>query len=147
MRKISIEINDIKLAATISNTKTAMAIYDSLPIKGTLQRWGDEIMVEFPVQINEDGNTTRKVEIGDIAYSANDASLCLFFGRTPLSTGKKPVAQNLVNVIGKIEGNPDILKTINSQSQVQIKKWSQQKSDSSRVVTKGRVIPLWRDTA
>lgn len=147
MRRVFFEINDIRFTATISNSKTANAVYDSLPCTGTVQRWGDEIMFSIPVKLNEDANATANVEIGDLAYSTTDSSLCIFFGKTPFSSGKKPKAHNLVNVFGKIEGSTDLLKGIKSQSPVKVNKFEIPKTEKSSTASKGQVIPIWRETA
>ena len=147
MRRILIEINDIKLTATILNSKAADAIYNALPFKGKVQRWGEAILFDTPVKMDVESKATKNIEIGDIAYSAMDSSFCIFFGKTPFSTSKKPKAHNLVNVFGKVDGNLELLKRISSQSQIQIKRIYNQKTDKSTNNSKGRVIPLWQETA
>ena len=145
MRKILIRINDIELTATISNNKTANSIYNALPFKGIAQRWGDQILFEIPVKIREDNDATKNVEVGDMAYCTMDSTFCIFFGRTPLSRGKKPKAFSLVNIFGKIEGNLELLKGINSGSLVQVKRLNDQISDKVTFPSKGNIIPLHRE--
>lgn len=147
MRRILIEINSIKLIATLSDTKTAQIIYNALPFQGMVQRWGDQILFELPIILNKEINAKKNVEVGDIAYWTIGSSLCIFFGRTPFSTGNRPRAFSPVNVFGKIEGNLELLKSVQSQSKIQVKKLCQQKPNKSSKETKGRVISIWRDSA
>ena len=85
------------------NPITARKIIESLPIEGRVNRWGDEIYFEIPVQIDEE-NSQEEVEVGDIAYWPPGNALCIFFGRTPVSETEKPKAYSPVNVIGKVGG-------------------------------------------
>ena len=129
MRKILIIIDDIELTATISDNKTADEIYNALPFKAIAQRWGDEIFFDIPVKIEEELEVTRKVEVGDIACWSFNSTFCIFFGKTPVSRGKKPRAFSYVNVFGKIEGGVELLKDVKSQSPVLVKKSIEQKSE------------------
>lgn len=147
MLRIIIEINDIELTATISNNKTGLAIYNALPFNGIAQRWGDQILFDIPVKIDVDNNATRNVEVGDIAYCTMGSIFCIFFGRTPFSTGKKPKAFNLVNIFGKIEGNVELLKGVNSQSKVHVKRLNDQKTDKVSFSSKSKILPLHRASA
>ena len=142
MLRVIIGINDIELTATLSNSKTGLAIYNALPFTGIAQRWGDHILFDIPVKIDVDNNATKNVEIGDLAYCTMGSTFCIFFGRTPFSRGKKPKAFNLVNIFGKIEGNLESLKGVNSQSKVHVKRLNDQKSDNFIFPAKGKIIPL-----
>ncbi len=74
---------------------------ESLPIKGIVNRWGDEIYFETDVIVDEEENSKEVVELGDIAYWIPGRAICLFFGKTPISDDKIRPA-SAVNVIGKI---------------------------------------------
>ena len=122
MRRIVIVINEIELNATLLDTNTADAIYNAIPINGFAQKWGDEIYFEIPVKMEQEAEAKEEVEVGDLAFWPIGSAFCIFFGRTPVSTGNKPRAYSPVNVFGKIEGNLDVLKEVESQSMVQVKK-------------------------
>lgn len=122
MRRIQIKVNDIKLTATLLETPTADAIYNAIPTKGFSQIWGDEIYFEIPVTMEEEQEAKEEVEVGDLAFWPIGSAFCIFFGRTPVSTGNKPRAFSPVNVFGKIEGNPEVLKKVKPQSLVEITK-------------------------
>ncbi len=122
MRRISIVIDNMELTATLLDTPTADAIYNALPLEGLTKIWGDEIYFEIPVEVNQEPDAKEEVEVGDIAYWPIGLAFCIFFGKTPVSTGNKPRAYSPVNVFGKIEGSPDALKAVRSQSLVQVTK-------------------------
>ena len=122
MRRLSITINDIELKAILFDTPTAEAIYNVLPINGHAQKWGDEIYFSIPVKMDEEAYAREEVEVGDLAFWPVGSAFCIFFGKTPVSRDNKPRAYSPVNVFGKIEGNLDVLKNVNSQSLVQVEK-------------------------
>ena len=103
-----------------NNTKTAEEIKKILPIKGIVNRWGDEIYFEIPLKIKEKENTKQIMEVGDIAYWIEGNCFCIFFGKTPLSRDNKPVAADLVNVFGKIKGDIAILKKSEDGEEIKI---------------------------
>jgi hypothetical protein len=122
MRKILIVINGIELKATLFDTQTADAIYTAIPFKGYAQLWGDEIYFGIPIKMGQEAEAREEVEVGDLAFWPVGSAFCIFFGRTPVSINNKPRAYSPVNVFGKIEGNPEVLKQVNSQSLIQVKK-------------------------
>jgi len=68
----------------------------------------------------EDGKEV--VEMGDVAYWPDGPSLCLFFGRTPASRGNEIRAASPVTVMGRIVGDPKVLKSVRSGSVITVEK-------------------------
>lgn len=93
--------------------KTADMILKSLPMKYKviLQRWGEELFFFLPDTLKDIGYENAKIEleIGDIAFWPRDPACCIFFGKTPLSKGLKPVAMEPVNLFAKVIKGIDIL--------------------------------------
>ncbi|MBI1934929.1 hypothetical protein HYS31_00670 [Candidatus Woesearchaeota archaeon] len=112
--KIKIFVNDIEAGVELEETQTARTIYNSLPIDGAANRWGDEIYFVIPVRVDEEKNATDIVEKGDVAYWPEGSCFCIFFGKTPESTEDGIRAASKVNVFGKIIGNSAIFKTVNN---------------------------------
>lgn len=119
---ITIMIKDISLKAILYNTKTAKAIYDSLPIEAIPERWGDEFYFEIPVEMPLDETATTRVKIGDIGYWPPGNALAIFFGPTPISSGDDPVPASDVNLVGKLLDDATILKTIKGKNKIRIEK-------------------------
>lgn len=86
------------------NPKTCKAIWDNLPLKLTLSRWGEELYGSIPIKIEEE-NSQLECEIGDVGYWMQGSGFCIFWGPTPASSNDKPVAASPVNVFAKIEGD------------------------------------------
>ena len=127
MRKIKIRSKAIgeivaKLLET-KNPKTAEAIWSALPIKSTVNTWGDEIYFNIAVNLTSE-NSVQIVEKGDIGYWPPGKAFCIFFGSTPISEGNEIRAASPVNVFGKILGNLEIFRKIRDGDEVIIEKAS-----------------------
>ena len=120
--KIKIFTGDIEAVAELDNTPTAKAIYNSLPLDGAANRWGDEIYFVIPVKIDAEKNATELVEEGDVAYWPEGCCFCIFFGKTPESTETEIKAASKVNIFGKIIGDSSIFKKIQNGDLVIVEK-------------------------
>ncbi|MCM8764046.1 MAG: cyclophilin-like fold protein [Candidatus Omnitrophica bacterium] len=103
MKKICFKIGSEKIQGTLNKSKTASAIYSALPLKNTVNLWGQEIYFYIDIHLPlEDGRDI--VNIGDIAYWPDGPAICIFFGPTPASKGNEIKPYSKVNLIGKIDG-------------------------------------------
>ncbi|NVM31908.1 MAG: DUF3830 family protein [Candidatus Helarchaeota archaeon] len=96
------------------NPRTVEAILKSLPMnKVLLQRWGEEIFFFLPdydfLKALGEENAQTELKIGDVAFWPRDPACCIFFGKTPLSQGERPVAMEPVNVFGRVVQGMDVL--------------------------------------
>ena len=78
--KLKIFVNEHEIEVELENTSTAKEIYNSLPLDGAANRWGDEIYFVIPARIDAEEDATDVVEIGDIAYWPEGSCFCIFFG-------------------------------------------------------------------
>ena len=120
--KIKIFFNEHEFEAELENTPTAKYIYNSLPLDGAVNRWGDEIYFAIPVRIEAEKDATDVVELGDVAYWPEGSCFCIFFGKTPESTDEEIKAASKVNIFGKITGDLSIFKTANNGDLVVVEK-------------------------
>ena len=119
MTQIKIEFENISIDAVLNDSETANKIKKILPISNSVNTWGDEIY--FSIGVNDDENDSKEVvELGDLGYWPPGNAFCLFFGLTPASEGDKIMPASPVNVIGKILGDLEILKSIKSGDKVSI---------------------------
>jgi len=93
-----------------TGTETVRALRQSLPIRGEVRRWGDEIYfhVDFRAPLEEGARADMKV--GEIAYWPAGPALAIFFGPTPASRGREPRAASECNVIGRVLADPSMLR-------------------------------------
>ena len=110
--KIRITSGNIQTIAELRNTPTAKAIYNSLPIEGSANRWGDEIYFPIPVNLDAEPDAKDIVEKGDIAYWPEGNCFCIFWGRTPASKSNEIRAASKVNVFGKVKGDAKIFSKV-----------------------------------
>ena len=120
MTQIKIEFENASIDAVLNNSETADKIKKILPLSNSVNTWGDEIY--FSIGVN-DGEIDSKevVELGDLGYWPPGNAFCIFFGLTPASEGDKIMPASPVNVIGKILGDLEILKSIKSGEKVSVK--------------------------
>jgi hypothetical protein len=119
---IRIRVGAVALEAELKSTRTAKAIYDLLPVEAKMNVWGDEFYFSVPIIKDYRETATLKVEVGDIAYWGNGHSIAIFFGRTPVSTGSEPVPADRVNIIGKIKGDPTVLRSATEATLIRMEK-------------------------
>jgi hypothetical protein len=109
-RQVSLEFSGLGEKAVIElddsgSPATVRAIIESLPIKMTIERWGDELYsAPTPVKVGEE-NAKSEVELFDVAYWPEGSALCFFYGHTPMSK-EKILPYSPVNVVGKIKTRP-----------------------------------------
>lgn len=120
-RKISIKAGDVQLTASLDDTATAQAIWDTLPIRAKGNTWGDEIYFAIPVEMGEE-NSREVVALGDIAYWPPGKAFCMFFGPTPVSREDEIRPASAVNVVGAMEGDLEALKQVPNGAEVTLER-------------------------
>ena len=112
MKKARIICGRLEFDAELFDTKTTRLIANETPMFGKANVWGDEIYFPISVVAELEEDAQEEVELGTLAYWPPGKALCIFFGPTPVSTSAKPRAYSPVNVIGKVHGRIDDLRTI-----------------------------------
>lgn len=84
----------------------------SLPCSSTASRWGDEVYFRAPVEAELDHDARQVVPRGTICFWVQGSSVAIPYGPTPVSVGKECRLVTAVNVIGAIEGDADLLSTV-----------------------------------
>ena len=120
-RVITIKTNEINVKAEINDTKTADVIWQALPVRSTVNTWGEEIYFGIPVDA-EPENGQEVVEAGDIGYWPPGKAFCIFFGPTPASRGDEIRAASPVNVFGKVIGDSQVFKAVKNGDTIAIDK-------------------------
>jgi hypothetical protein len=120
--KIRITAGSVEAEAELLDNQTARRIHDALPIEASANTWGDEIYFTIPVECDREEDARAEVEVGDLGYWLAGSGFCVFFGRTPMSSGDKPVAASEVNVFGKVVGDPTAFKSVRSGDKVLVER-------------------------
>ena len=120
MKKIIFEFEKLSIDGELNDSPTSKALINSLPIEGISQIWGDEIYFSTSISKENDEWAKETVDLGDIAFWPPGNAICLFFGPTPVSSGDEIRPASATNVMGKIIGDLEELKTINSGDNVKV---------------------------
>ena len=119
-KKILISSDGIIVEGILRDSPCANAIWNSLPLEGSVNLWGKEIYFAIPLALEEDSTAQDVVELGAIAYWPPGRALCLFFGQTPVSHEDECRAASPVNLIGHITTDLSKLTKIRSGSAVTV---------------------------
>jgi len=103
-------VGDLKVEAELNESKTAQLIWESLPIEGKTNLWGEEIYFAIPVTTGQDRGARDVVSSGELGYWPPGHAFCIFFGPTPASRGDEIRAASAVNVIGKVLSDPKVFR-------------------------------------
>jgi len=120
-KKITIKTEDVKVDASLNDSETAQKIWDAIPIKGSVNTWGDEIYFSIPVEAPLE-DEKEVVSEGDLGYWPPGSAFCIFFGPTPASQGDEIRPASPVNVFGKIIGDPKVFKKVQSGAKIIVEK-------------------------
>ena len=120
MNKITITAGDVTLPAELNDGPTAQQIWESLPIEGQANVWGDEIYFGIPVTAEQEPGARAEVEVGELGYWPPGNAFCIFFGPTPVSTDERPRAASPVNILGRMLGDATKFRAVRHGTPVQI---------------------------
>jgi uncharacterized protein len=118
--RIMITLGPVSIEGELSDTACARAIARILPFESRPDVWGDEFYFSVPVALPPDETATTRVHIGDIGYWPPGNAVAIFFGPTPLSTGADPVPASEVNIVGRITGDPGVLRKAKGESRIRM---------------------------
>ena len=121
-RQIQISTGNLTLTATLNELETANQLWESLPITGRVQIWGDEIYFSIPLNVEEELGSQETVQAGTVAYWPPGSALCLFWGPTPISAPGEIRPASAVNVVGILDNDPNLLAQVPSEAEIIIEK-------------------------
>src|ERR1051326_5151937 len=116
-RKIRITVGKVTADAVLDESATASSVWKALPLSVAGQTWGDEIYFSIPVKA-ESEDPREVVELGDLGYWPPGSAFCIFFGRTPVSTGNEIRPASAVNVFGRVSGDATVFKKVRAGATV-----------------------------
>ena len=110
--RIRISWSGGEVFGTLNDSATARAVLDALPHTSDANTWGKEVYFSLPVAASLEPDAADVVDPGTICYWVQGRSLALPFGPTPVSRGKECRLVTAVNILGKLDGNPQVLAGI-----------------------------------
>ena len=104
----------------LNDSPTAQKIAEVLPAGGSANTWGEEVYFGLPVEAELEPDARQEVDPGTICFWVQGSSLALPFGPTPISTGDRPRLAAACNVLGRIEGDPKALGSVNDGDPIKV---------------------------
>ena len=124
-KKINISAGEFLTTATLNNSSYSEKFYDSLPLEGSCQIWGDELFFSTSINMEEDDQSLEVVNIGDIAFWPPGSAFCIFWGPTPMSQGKEIRPASKVNLLGSIDSQLSKIKNISAGTKILLSKYEE----------------------
>jgi hypothetical protein len=112
----------VQVEAELKGTKTAREVYAALPVEAPVNTWGEEFYFKLGGVRDYRETATNQVKVGDVAFWGAGQVLAIFFGRTPMSMGPDPVPADRVNVIGRILGDPTVLRSVMAAPSIRVER-------------------------
>ena len=118
-KKIKMTAGELKVKAELNDTGTAKAIWETLPLQGHANLWGNEIYFSIPLSLELEAGQ-ELVSTGDLGYWPAGNAFCIFFGPTPISRSGEIRAASKVTVFGKIISDATVFKKISVGTEINI---------------------------
>lgn len=118
--RIRIKWSKGEMTGTLGDTPTARSLVAALPVTSAANTWGAEVYFEVPVKAALDPNPKQVVDPGTICFWVQGSSLALPYGPTPVSEGNECRLVTAVNVLGKLDGDPKQLASIQEGERVTV---------------------------
>ena len=109
-----------ELFGVLTDTPTAKKLLEALPCSSSANTWGDEVYFSVPVHTKLEPDARQVVPPGTICLWVQGESLAIPFGPTPVSKGDECRLVTKVNVLGKLEGDPKVLKSIRDGDAIRV---------------------------
>ena len=122
MKKIILKFNNKELILKLRNTQTAELIYNALPFRSKVNKWGEEIYFDTPLNIDLDTNARSVIEYGEIAFWSAGSAIAIGYGKTPASLGDEIRLISPANVWADCEFEKEYIHGIKEGETVLIEK-------------------------
>jgi hypothetical protein len=108
------------LTATLDDTPTTQALSKALPLVSTARTWGDEVYFDTGVSVSRETDARQVVEPGTVVFWVDGDALALPFGPTPISRGDECRLASPCNVLGRVDGDPQLLATVRGGDPIRV---------------------------
>lgn len=122
MTRIRISWDKGEISGGLNDTPTARKLLEKLPCSSSANTWGDEVYFSVPVQAKLEPDARQVVDPGTICFWVEGHSLALPFGPTPISQGTECRLVAKVNVLGQLEGDPTVLRSVRDGAAIQVER-------------------------
>lgn len=113
-RAVVVRCGELRLTASLADTATADAVWDALPISGTVSRWGDELYFTTDLSADVEADACQIVDPGTLCFWPEAQIVALPFGPTPISLGEECRLAAAVNQWGRIDDDARALACVDA---------------------------------
>jgi uncharacterized protein len=104
----------------LADTPTARAIVKAAPFESRAQTWGEEVYFQTPISAALEPGAQQVVEPGTVCFWPAGDALALPYGRTPISTDARPKLASPCSVLGRIDGDCQVLAGVRAGDAVKV---------------------------
>ncbi len=97
--------------ADLDDGPTVRALLAALPCESRVNTWGEEVYFTLPLQAAPEPGAQQVVPPGTVCFWVEGNALALPWGRTPVSRGDECRLVSPCNVLGRLRGDPSVLKS------------------------------------
>jgi len=119
-KRILIRIGKVEVFAELKETPTSGKILAALPITSQAETWGEEVYFTVPASAALEADARQVVPRGTVCFWTQGNCLALPFGPTPISEAKECRLADACNILGKLMGDPKVLRDVRSGDPVRI---------------------------
>jgi len=120
--RIRISWSSAQVEAQLRDTPTVRKLAEALPCVSRANTWGDEVYFTVPVQTELEPDARQVVDPDTVCLWVEGNSLALPFGPTPASVGDECRLVSDVNILGEIDGDPQVLASVNAGEEVRVER-------------------------
>ncbi len=118
--RIRISWSSGKVEAQLNDTPTARKLLEVLPVVAGANTWGDEVYFSVPMEAELEPDASDVVDPGTVCFWAAGNALALLFGPTPASHGDECRLVSAANILGQIEGGPQVLAAVRGGEEIRV---------------------------
>ena len=108
--------------ASLRDTPTAQSLLAALPLQSRANTWGDEVYFSVPFSAQAERDASDVVPKGAVCFWLDGDALALLFGPTPVSHGDECRLISAANIVGQIDDDPDVLRTVASGDTIRVER-------------------------
>jgi len=110
----------LTLCAVLNETPTSRKLMKTLPAESVIHTWGEEVYFTVPVKTPLEGDAQQVVDPGTVCFWVEGSSLAIPFGPTPVSKADECRLVTRVNILGQLEGDPNLLKSVREGERIRV---------------------------
>ncbi|MFX0113337.1 MAG: cyclophilin-like family protein [Candidatus Hodarchaeota archaeon] len=124
MKQLLFETSQGEVVARViqdKNVAITQEVAKCLPLSSKVETWGEEIYFETSIAARVQ-EPQEIVDLGDVGYWPPGRALCLFFGKTPISSENEIRPASAVGVFAQLIPPFEVLKQVQSGEKIKVRK-------------------------